>query len=222
MKKRLLAFSLAAVGLTAAGPSFATAFTFYTCESTSFTLTMTNSASYTDFRWVEYGNTTNVLATTANYSPAISLTSATTAEKKQYLVQGKTGTADCYSDFDTITLYVLPTPAVTITDDGPYCANDFQSAIMTADAGTYDFSALPSAPSFSDFDWTGSAAGTPGGTNNATYTGTLLTGTYTAKLAYDLTTLPANDGVKIDCEGTASHTLTSSTATTTTPVISIQ
>jgi hypothetical protein len=222
MKKQLLTLALAAAGLTAANQSFATSYTFYACEGTSFTLAMTNSASYTGFRWAEYGNATNTLDTTANYAPAITLATATTAEKKQYLVQGKTTSADCYSDYDTITVYVLPTPTVTISDDGPYCANDFQSAIMTADGGTYDFTALPSTPTFLAFDWTGSSTGTVSGTNNDTYAGTVLGGTYTVSLKYDTSSFSTNDGNKVLCEGTDSHTLTTTNATTTAPVISIQ
>lgn len=222
MNKQFLTIALAAIGLVTANRSSAQNATFYACEGTSFTLKMTNSTSYTSFEWKDYSNTT-VLATTADYVPSSTLSTASTAEKRQYLVRGKSAAADCYSEWDTITVYMLPAPAVTITDDGPYCATDFQSAIMTATAGTYDFSALPSTPSFLPIDWTGSSAGTASGANNETYTGTVLAGTYNAKLKYDLTTLSTNDGTKVDCEGTDSHTLTTNTGTTTTaPVITIQ
>jgi hypothetical protein len=178
---------------------------FIVCDSTPFSLVMdTAGVNYTQTEWYDYGNTTTPIATTQALTDNIALNIPATAEEHQFLARGYNDT--CWSSFDTITVYVLPALTASITaQNATNCSNSFSTDTLTANSNftSLNFSAVQgSTIGVNDYSWvaTNAGAGTAFGTGNSGYS-VIHAGTYTVTISYDTGTFPANDGIKVTCDG---------------------
>jgi len=230
-KQTLKTLTLAASMIFAAAlPAFASE-SFIVCSGTTFKLTGSYpSGSYAQYEWMDFNGTTvgtTNLSNAADYSN-VSLSATTAAVKKQYVTRGHNGS--CWSDYDTVTVYVLPALTTTVTAQNSFgCSNDFNDTLTAAtDLSGIDWTAIGGQGSIATgtYSWSG-GTGTPFGTKDSQYAATSQ-GTYTASVGYDPASLPTTvngqtiKGTKVDCTSTGGTTTITTTTAPVAPTVDIQ
>jgi len=200
--------------------------TFVVCSNT-FDLVGSYPTGVTSYEWYDFGGTT-IVNTTSTYSVS-TVTPSTSAQKIQYVTRGYNGS--CWSEYDTITVYVLPALSTTITAENSFgCDNNFSDSLTaTTDLTSLDWTVMggQNGIDIGNYTWSG-GAGTAYGAHDSIYVVTQA-GTYLATVGYDVSTLPSTingvtvDGHKVDCTSDAATgvTITTSTAPNA-PTVTIQ
>lgn len=202
MRKQILKsliMGAAMLGATAMTASAGINHVFIVSNGTSYSLKtdVASGQTATAFEWLTYDGTQ--VATTQTYAPTSTATGvAATADTflTRYQTGGATG---CWSNFDTVLVYTLPSIAVTVTaQNAVVCSNDAADTLTaTTNWSSLDFSALGSVSGidYSDFTWSSTpATAMTSATAFDTKSSKLATtesGDYKATTAYDQTSLPS-------------------------------
>lgn len=235
MRKQILKFLIlgaAMLGATAMTASAAVNHVFIVSNGTTYSLKTNVTGTATAYQWLTYSGTQ--VATTQNYTPTSTAT-GTTATADTFLTRYQTGGATgCWSNYDTVLVYTLPSIAVTVTaQNATVCSNDNADTLTaTTNFSTLNFSVLGSVSgiTYTNFTWSPMTGATAFGTKDSLLA-TTQSGSYTATTAYDpaaftlpmtVNSLPVT-GTKVD--GTYSNA-TAVTVTVTTapdqPTVTIQ
>ncbi|HET8573494.1 MAG TPA: hypothetical protein VFL76_06450 [Edaphocola sp.] len=199
MRKQILKsliLGAAMLGATALTASAAVNHVFIVSNNTTYSLTTKVAAgeSGTAFEWLTYGGTQLQLGTDSTYSPTTTAP-GTAAIADTFLTRYQTGGATgCWSNYDTVLVYTLPSIEVTVTaQNATVCSNDNADTLTaTTNFASLDFSVMGSVSGidYTSFAWSPMTGAAAFNTKNHQLA-TTQSGNYTATTIYDATTLPA-------------------------------